>query len=109
MDEIIFVHANLLKEMPNSEFHANHEQGVFRVFKDYTLVHGNTWLRPQMQASRNTQYALLKSRLMVDVHVWNYLQGLGNQIFVNGRLRNCLVLRGLMNFIDGMEGWYDNC
>jgi hypothetical protein len=55
MDEIIFVHANLLKEMPRSEFHVNHKEGVFRVFKDYSLFHGNTWLRPQMQPSRKTK------------------------------------------------------
>ena len=55
MDEIIFVHANLLKEMPRSEFHVNHEEGVFRVFKDYTIIHGNTWLRPRMESSRNTK------------------------------------------------------
>jgi hypothetical protein len=55
MDDIIFVHANLLKEMPRSEFHVNHKEGVFRVFKDYTLVHGNTWLRPQMQPSKQSK------------------------------------------------------
>jgi len=53
---VVFVHANLLKEMPRSEFHVDHEKGVFRVFKDYTLVEGNTWLRPQMQTSMNTLY-----------------------------------------------------
>jgi len=53
-DEVVFVHANLLKEMPRSEFNVDHEQGVFRVFKDYTVVHGNTWLRPQMQTSQFT-------------------------------------------------------
>jgi hypothetical protein len=42
--------------MPRTEFHVEHEQGVFRVFKDYTLVHDNTWLRPQMQTSMRTQY-----------------------------------------------------
>src|SRR5271167_4236525 len=47
-DNIIFVHANLLKEMPRSEFHVDHKEGVFRVFKDYTLVHGNTWLQPKI-------------------------------------------------------------
>src|SRR5205814_4042266 len=42
--------------MPRSEFHVDHYKGVFRVFKDYTLVEGNTWLRPQMQTSMNTLY-----------------------------------------------------
>ena len=53
----MFVHANLLKEMPRSEFNPQHEQGVFRVFKDYTLVQGNTWLHPQMQTSQRTLYS----------------------------------------------------
>jgi hypothetical protein len=51
LERIVFVHANLLKEMPWSEFNVDNEQGVFRVFKDYTLVNGNTWLRPAMQTS----------------------------------------------------------
>ena len=54
MDKVIFVHANLLKEMPKLQFHVNHAKGVFRVFKDYTLVHGNTWLRPKMEPSTDT-------------------------------------------------------
>jgi len=58
MDRVVFVHANLLKEMPRSEFHVDHQQGVFRVFKDYTLVNGNTWLKPAMQTSMYTQYLL---------------------------------------------------
>jgi hypothetical protein len=58
MDKIIFVHANLLKEMPRSEFHVNHKEGVFRVFKDYTLVQENTWLHPKMEPSRDTQSSL---------------------------------------------------
>jgi hypothetical protein len=41
--------------MPRSEFFPEHDQGVFRVFKDYTLVSQNTWLRPQMATSINTQ------------------------------------------------------
>ena len=53
---VVFVHANLLKEMPRTEFDVDHAQGVFRVFKDYTLVEGNTWLHPQMQTSLYTQY-----------------------------------------------------
>jgi hypothetical protein len=42
--------------MPRSEFHSDREDGIFRVFKDYTLVDGNTWLKPQMQVSMRTQY-----------------------------------------------------
>jgi hypothetical protein len=53
-DQVVFVHANLLKEMPQSEFNVNHDQGVFRVFKDYTLVHGTTWLHPRMATSQYT-------------------------------------------------------
>jgi hypothetical protein len=41
--------------MPRSEFHVNHKEGVFRVFKDYVLVHGNTWLHPKMQPSKKTE------------------------------------------------------
>ena len=52
----MFVHANLLKEMPRSEFNVDDEEGVFRVFKDYTLIHGNNWLRPKMEASQITQF-----------------------------------------------------
>ena len=44
--------------MPRSEFNVQHKQGVFRVFKDYTIVHGNTWLRPRMQTSQRTLYFL---------------------------------------------------
>ena len=47
----MFVHANLLKEMPRTEFYVDHPDGVFRVFKDYTVVHGNTWLKPVFQTS----------------------------------------------------------
>ena len=53
-DKIIFVHANLLKEMPRSEFNMDRDDGVFRVYKDYTLVQGNTWLKPEMQSSMRT-------------------------------------------------------
>lgn len=106
MDEVIFVHANLLKEMPKSEFHVNHEEGVFRTFKDYTLVDGNTWLRPQMQSSRDTKSPLLRKLLMAVVHVWNFLRGKGSRIFGNDRLKSYLVSKALMIFIDGMEGWY---
>jgi len=58
MDQIIFVHANLLKEMPRTEFHADHPQGVFRVYKDYSLVHKNTWLKPVFQTSIYSKYVL---------------------------------------------------
>jgi len=49
--------------MPRSEFHPDHQLGVFRVYKDYTLVDGNTWLRPAMQTSMYTQYACTIAQL----------------------------------------------
>ena len=58
LDKVVFVHANLLKEMPRGEFNVNHIQGVFRVFKDYTLVNGNTWLKPAMQTSMYSKYLI---------------------------------------------------
>jgi hypothetical protein len=88
-DEVVFVHANLLKEMPRSGFNAESEGGVFRVFKDYTVVNGNMWLKPRMHSSRRTRYARSWGRVTVVDLVWTYLPGKESRIFVKGRLRNC--------------------
>jgi len=57
--------------MPRSEF--NVQRGVFRVFKDYTIVNGNTWLRPRMESSYRTGYHPLplvgnNSRPCMEIH-----------------------------------------
>ncbi|BFZ57371.1 hypothetical protein PYCC9005_004423 [Savitreella phatthalungensis] len=49
-DEVLFVHANLLKEHPHSELNTDGEGsdlGVFPVFKGYLATEDNTWLRPR--------------------------------------------------------------
>ena len=86
--------------MPRSEFNPQHEQGVFRVFKDYTLVQGNTWLHPQMQTSQRTLYPRNGWETGVVVRVWNCLVGMENLIFGNGHLKSYLVSNDSMTFID---------
>ena len=47
-DEVLFVHANLLKEHPRDELNTEHDdKKAFRVFKGYTSTVGNTWLKPK--------------------------------------------------------------
>lgn len=42
-----FVHANLVKEFTHSELNPDQDDGVFRVFKEYTQTKDNTWLKPR--------------------------------------------------------------
>lgn len=42
-----FIHANLVKEFTHAELNPDQEEGVFRVFKEYTTTIDNTWLKPR--------------------------------------------------------------
>jgi hypothetical protein len=46
LDEVMFIHANLIKEFTHDELSPDHEEGVFRIYKRYTATKGNTWLKP---------------------------------------------------------------
>jgi hypothetical protein len=120
----VFVHANLLKEMPRSEFNVDHELGVFRVYKDYTLVKGYTWLRPQMQTSMRTQYNHPKNltpphrppfgivwrsemrMLTIVVPAWSYSLATASQISEKDHLKSYRVSKVLTSFTNATEESY---